>query len=415
MAVPPIPQQQPGASDLTLTRKKSQITLDSSPTKNPKNHIINTSVPRPSPRQSQTELEAKKKYFCTSCNKGFARKYDWKVHEQRYHEQQVQYPCPDCNVVLHAETLFKSHHRDSHGCQDCPHAKTISKDVEASRRRTAWGCGFCGELLDEWEKRCDHVSAHYDEGLKRDNWDHSKVIIALLKQPDVDEAWRALLIRKHGSLPNPPLAMRWSKDATGRSHGEHTQQLQDLLEFGACQRDAGHIVQLAYELGLRTNVEGVNSVDMKASPTESEQPQDSVMASPTMTITPDGNTMQLTTSTMSDGGNFDSTSSGAQQLPTPESRMSSVGPVPINTWANFQDSNMLFNQLSFGQPQLGSTFDKDLPPLPCDASDHSIPINQQQHFSPPESMSFDSWSLIGSTIAEEPTMPTSIFSAEHFA
>lgn len=414
--VPAMPQQhhQPGASDLTLTRKKSQITLDSSPTKNPKNHIINTSAPRPSPRQSQTELEAKKKYFCTSCNKGFARKYDWKVHEQRYHEQQVQYPCPDCNVVLHAETLFKSHHRDSHGCQDCPHAKTIAKDVEASRRRTAWGCGFCGELLDEWEKRCDHVSAHYDEGLKRDNWDHSKVIIALLKQTDVDEAWRALLIRKHGSLPNPPLAMRWSKDATGRSHGEHTQQLQDLLEFGACNRDADHIVQLAYDLGLRTNVEGVNtSADMKPSPTTSDQPQDSVMASPTMTITPDGGNMQFTTSSVSNATvNYDAASSGAQQLPTPESRMSSVGPVPLNTWSNFQDSSILFNQLPFSQ-QHGMSYDKDLPPLPCDASDASMQVHQS-HFSPADSMSFDSWSLIGTTIAEEPTMPASMFSTEPF-
>jgi hypothetical protein len=416
--VPPIPQQhqQSAASEVTLTRKKSNITLDSSPVKNPKNNI--NTAPRPSPRQSQTELEAKKKYFCTSCNKGFARKYDWKVHEQRYHEQQVQYPCPDCNVVLHAETLFKSHHRDSHGCQDCPHAKTIAKDVEAARRRTSWGCGFCGELLDDWEKRCDHVSSHYDEGMKRDNWDHSKVIIALLKQPDVDEAWRALLIRKHGSLPNPPLAMRWSKDATGRSHGEHTQQLQDLLEFGACSRDADQIVQLAYELGLRTNVDGVNGSDMKPSPTTSDVPQDSVMASPTMTITPDGSgTMQFTTSTMSNATtNFDPSNSATQQLPTPESRMSSVGPVPINTWSNFPDSTMMFQQLPFNQQhQMGVSYDKDLPPLPCDAPDGSMQVHHAAHFSPTDAISFDSWSLIGSTIAEEATLPSNMFAAEHFS
>jgi hypothetical protein len=406
-----------------MSRKKSSIALDSSPTtkNSTKAHIMSASAPRPSPRQSQTELEAKKKYFCTSCNKGFARKYDWKVHEQRYHEQQVQYPCPDCNVVLHAETLFKSHHRDSHGCQDCPHAKSIAKDVEAQRRRTAWGCGFCGELLDEWEKRCDHVSAHYDEGLKRDNWDHSKVIVALLKQPDVDETWQTLLINKHGSLPNPPIAMRWSKDATGRSHGENSHQLQDLLEFGACGRDAAHIAQLAYELGLRTNVEGVNvvgpDVDMKPSPTTSDQPQDSVMTSPTMPVNTNNANVPFTTATMSNTTvNFDPATSGAQQLPTPESRMSSVGPVPMNTWSNYQESSMLFQQLPFHQSSMApmqpmqASYDKDLPPLPCDASEQSIQSGMHhQHFSPSDTMSFENWSLVGSTIAEEASMSASIF------
>jgi hypothetical protein len=207
--------------------------------------------------------------------------------------------------------------------------------------------------------------------------------------------------------------MRWSKDATGRSHGEHTQQLQDLLEFGACNRDANHIAQLAYELGLRTNVEGVNTSVEKASPTTSDQPQDSVMASPTMTITPDGGNMQFNGSNISNATvNYDAASSGAQQLPTPESRMSSVGPVPVNTWSNFQDSSILFNQLPFSQHH-GLPYDKDLPPLPCDASDASMQVHQS-HFSPGDSMSFDGWSLIGTTIAEEPTMSASMFSTDHF-
>ncbi|KAF2396569.1 hypothetical protein EJ06DRAFT_224757 [Trichodelitschia bisporula] len=208
---------------------------------------------RPQARQADSEVDKKKKYFCTSCNKGFARKYDWKVHEQRYHEQQTQFHCPDCNQVLFAETLFKSHHRDAHSCQDCSqHAKEYSKDVAPERRRTAWGCGFCAELLDDWEKRCDHIASHYDNGEKKHEWDHTKVIIGLLRQPDVDAAWQTLLLEKNNGSQFPKqLGLRFSKESTGRSHGDKSMQLQDMLEFGACPRDTRKIAELTYSLGIR--------------------------------------------------------------------------------------------------------------------------------------------------------------------
>ena len=240
---------------------------------------------RPSARQRETELNDKKRYFCTACNKGFARKYDWKVHEQRYHEQQCQYPCPDCNITLYAETHFRSHHRDAHGCSQCHHAKEVIREVEARHRRTAWGCGFCMELLDDWEKRCDHVSQHYDDGKKRSEWDHSKVILGLLRQTGIDEAWRQFLIAKHGQTPDPPLCMRFSKDTTARSHGDNL-QLQDLLELGALPRDIDGIVKLAYEQGIRSPPDSkqlgtVKEEDNSTTTTQSnEVPQDSVMGSP---------------------------------------------------------------------------------------------------------------------------------------
>jgi hypothetical protein len=418
-APPPIPQQ---TSEVTLNRKKSTSLLGGSPTKTASRNTLTQPVPRPSPRQSQSELEAKKKYFCTSCNKGFARKYDWKVHEQRYHEQQKQYPCPDCNVVLHAETLFKSHHRDAHGCQDCPHAKSQEREVDTRRRRTAWGCGFCGEFLDEWEKRCDHVSAHYDEGLKRDSWDHSKVIVGLLKQEDIDELWRALLIEKHGQVPNPPLALRWSKDATGRSHGENSQQLQDLLEFGACPRDAAAIAQMAYDLGIRTNVEGVTPVravsETEPSPLEKTEPQqelnDSLMASPT-TITPDA-PIQFVNPQIA----YDVPTNTMTQQQS-DSRMSSVGPSPMSmTWNAFPEHHGLpvFQQPNFQQPMhpLSVSYNKELPPIPCDASEHSVTLHSQLGDDPTHHMNFENWSLMGSTIAEEGMMGSAGFAPQqHFA
>jgi hypothetical protein len=241
-------------------------------------------------RQREADLETKKRYFCTACNKGFARKYDWKVHEQRYHEQQFQYPCPDCNQILYAETHFRSHHRDAHGCQQCTHAKEVTREVDARARRTAWGCGFCAQLLDDWEKRCDHISQHYDDGMRRTDWDHTKVIIGLLKQSDLDEAWRSILISKHGQMPNPPLNIKFSRDLTGRSHGD-SPGLQDLLELGAIDRNIDAIVLLAYEQGVLKSAssptDSIKQLDtvkeeQELSISPEEEAQDSIMASPIM-------------------------------------------------------------------------------------------------------------------------------------
>lgn len=451
--------------DGLLARKKSTSSLMlNSPSKpNSARSTLTAPLPRPSPRQSQSELEAKKKYFCTSCNKGFARKYDWKVHEQRYHEQQKQYPCPDCNVVLHAETLFKSHHRDSHGCQDCNHAKSQEREVEDRRRRTAWGCGFCGELLEDWEKRCDHVSAHYDEGVKRDSWDHSKVILGLLRQEDIDEQWRNLLITKHGSNPNPPLAMRWSKDATGRSHGENSQQLQDLLEFGACTRDPAVIAQMAYDLGLRTNVDTssatsppplVSSESSSTTPVEKaeshhEHSHDSIMASP-MTITPENNFQPMSSamSTHSSHEQFAGLPQASidikqqmdhqhhlqQQLHTqmqaqmPQHPQQLQSPIEMH-WPSYEQQMMFQQHQQQHQPQAHyaqqhqpmqqmqvAFVDKALPPIPCDASEVSVPTMHSQEA---PSIAYDNWglsaSLMGTNLQDDTgMMSATVFGQQHF-
>jgi hypothetical protein len=385
---------------------------------------------RPAPRQRESDVEAKKKYFCTACNKGFARKYDWKVHEQRYHEQQTQYPCPDCNQILFAETLFKSHHRDAHGCQDCPHAKTIAKEVDVRRKRTAWGCGFCSELLDDWEKRCDHVAAHYDNGIKREEWDHSKVIIGLLRQPDVDAEWRNYLAGRHGQFPTD-LGLRFSKEATGRSHGENAPQLQDLLEFGACGRDNKIVVELAYEHGYRRPVSVVPCSQTSTQPnalmsppytanpdTSMESPaQQSAEASPMQYIP-----AQPTNSSPMEAFEMGISAAAMSAYQTPaDSRMSSVAPAmsanitdPLD-WSTYQ---MFPDQYTMnpGNPnRMSVSYDKPLPAPPMEDDRNAItPRPQQQRpqhvadqfqqYLPGSGLdqAFDQWSLASATLVDEP-------------
>jgi hypothetical protein len=416
---------------VSLNRQNSATLVSSPVAKGARTAIVHTTPVRPAPRQRENDVEAKKKYFCTACNKGFARKYDWKVHEQRYHEQQTQYPCPDCNQILFAETLFKSHHRDAHGCQDCPHAKAIAKEVDVRRKRTAWGCGFCSEMLDDWEKRCDHVAAHYDNGIKREEWDHSKVIIGLLRQPDVDQEWRLYLTNRHGQFPTD-LGLRFSKDATGRSHGENAPQLQDLLEFGASARDIKTIVELAYEHGYRRPVSIIPSSQPQNQPNSLMSPpfsvnQDTSMESPA-NRSAEASPMQFVpqTNNSSPMDAFDmnlNAAMNAYQTPA-ESRMSSVGPAmsatitnPQLDWSTYQMFPDQYTMQPSDPNRMSVSYDKPLPQIPpeMDPGRNSITPRPQQHrpqhvveqlqqyvHVPESDPAFETWSLVSSTLVDEP-------------
>jgi hypothetical protein len=358
-------------------------------------------------RQRENELEVKKRYFCTACNKGFARKYDWKVHEQRYHEQQFQYPCPDCNQILYAETHFRSHHRDAHGCAQCSHAKEVTREVDARRRRTSWGCGFCATLLDDWEKRCDHISQHYDDGMRRTDWDHSKVIIGLLRQPDIDAEWQSYLISKHGNHPNPPLALRFSKETTARSHGDSL-QLQDLLELGAIGRDVSEIVQLAYEHGVRNGTpdssKGLDTVkeeqESSISP-PTDAPQDSVMGSPA--TEPATLPTQSSTFFPASPMEFTTTSAEVQQSPMTPMAHDNGHVNGVNSMYSFGPNG--FNDSMFPNGFMANPHhslpysEKALPPLPVENGE--VAMLPSQPASEPQPGAFDSWMLTSSTFADE--------------
>jgi hypothetical protein len=68
--------------------------------------------------------------------------------------------------------------------------------------KDAWGCGFCASLLTTWEERCEHIALHFEE--KRSKWNFTNVILGLLKQPDVSQAWSTTLTQKHGEEQNWP-------------------------------------------------------------------------------------------------------------------------------------------------------------------------------------------------------------------
>ncbi|CAM1501535.1 Fc.00g035190.m01.CDS01 [Cosmosporella sp. VM-42] len=191
-------------------------------------------------------------YWCTSCETSFKRKYDWKRHEDEFHERWRKYPCPEpgCNRSFWGSNSFNQHHKQCHGCKTCPHAEKVVKFL---RKRKYWACGFCSALHPARERHVEHVARHFESGMTKGDWMHSRVVYGLLHQPLIHEAWDALVISKQSEYNGRRPQFSWHPSKTGRAQGflenENPGQLQDLLEFfSGDEGEAQWIVSVAYDL-----------------------------------------------------------------------------------------------------------------------------------------------------------------------
>ena len=191
-------------------------------------------------------------YWCTSCETSFKRKYDWKRHEDEFHERWRKYPCPEpgCNRSFWGSNSFNQHHKQCHGCTTCPHAEKVVKFL---RKRKYWACGFCSALHPARERHVEHVARHFESGLTKGDWMHSRVVYGLLHQPLIHEAWDALVDSKQADYMGRRPQFSWHPSKTGRAQGflekENNGQLQDLLEFfSGNEGEAQFIVNSAYNL-----------------------------------------------------------------------------------------------------------------------------------------------------------------------
>ncbi|RYP48285.1 hypothetical protein DL768_005795 [Monosporascus sp. mg162] len=180
---------------------------------------------------SSSNQSTDSKFWCTSCEKTFKRKFDWKRHLEEFHERSRKYPCPDCNQSFWGPNTFNQHHKSAHGCQTCPHAENVVKHMP---KRKAYGCGFCAALHRAFEKHVDHVAIHFDSGSTKADWLHSNVIYGLLHQDPILEMWKNM-VANQDMLKGLQPQFSWIPETTGRAQGyvenEHPGQLQDLLEF----------------------------------------------------------------------------------------------------------------------------------------------------------------------------------------
>ncbi|EXK24234.1 hypothetical protein FOMG_19028 [Fusarium oxysporum f. sp. melonis 26406] len=166
-------------------------------------------------------------YWCTSCETSFKRKYDWKRHEDEFHKRWRKYPCPEsgCSRSFWGSHSFSQHHKQCHGCKTCPHAEKVVKFL---RKRKYWACGFCSALHLAHERHVEHVARHFESGMTKGDWMHSRVVYAQIQ-------WTATSVQ---------LAPKQDWPCPRRPG-----QLQDLLEFFSGDKgEAQWIVSVAYEL-----------------------------------------------------------------------------------------------------------------------------------------------------------------------
>jgi hypothetical protein len=148
--------------------------------------------------ENTKERKPKINYFCTFCPEDFPSKQSWKAHEQYFHDRQTEYLCSDCEKEFFSQTSLRTHLRAVHGHEEKSTDQLTPPTLKLSMRKTAWGCGICSALLLDWDERCDHIAAHVEALSTREDWSHSKVVTGLFRQPTFDQAWRSVLLQKHG-------------------------------------------------------------------------------------------------------------------------------------------------------------------------------------------------------------------------
>lgn len=314
-----------------------------------------SSIGAPFTKPATPSASSEAKYWCTSCDKTFKRKFDWKRHEEEFHERWRKYPCPNCNQSFWGPNTFNQHHKSAHGCKTCPHSDGV---VKYMRKRRAWGCGFCAAMHGKLEKHYEHVAAHFEAGASKNDWMHSNVIYGLLHQPAVLDAWRELITRKQGKFNGHQPMFSWGLDNTGRQQGyvegENPGQLQDFLEFfDGSTEQAQRVAQCAWGY-CHVVLKPKSNNDTMTIPEESDaQSIQSVQSAPSIASDQCSLSRQVTITSQSRGLR----------------RVSSTSLMPIARQPSRRAASADFRQtMAFNSP----------------AVEQSNPFQQQQFMAPPQ-------------------------------
>ncbi|KAM7188267.1 hypothetical protein V8F20_010644, partial [Naviculisporaceae sp. PSN 640] len=190
--------------------------------------VFNSPISPWSPHPGKETADPPRSYWCTLCRAFFLSINEWKSHELGCQDAHLLRAAPDDVVV---------------------------NTVRPSAQRSAWGCGFCAEYSLSLPEYLDHVGRHYDEGRGLNDWRHSSVIRGLLRQPGLENAWRALVAKK-ALVSGTEETFFWDSKITGRSSeytGSETLKLQDLLEcFATGQMKPEAMAKAAYDLACVT-------------------------------------------------------------------------------------------------------------------------------------------------------------------
>ena len=120
----------------------------------------------------------------------------WKRH-MRQHE--TTYPCLACNSqegtdrapVFSRKSDFLQHLKKQHGIIN---GFEQADSWGQTRKMKYYSCGFCICLFRDLPEYLNHIDcAHFQYHQTLEHWDQNKVILGLLQQPGVAEAWQRML------------------------------------------------------------------------------------------------------------------------------------------------------------------------------------------------------------------------------
>ncbi|OCK82022.1 hypothetical protein K432DRAFT_424471 [Lepidopterella palustris CBS 459.81] len=160
-------------------------------------------------------------YPCTFCHKKFTRRA-WKRHEETSHLPRVKWTCMARGFRLyrlgtidppipehyaccfcyapnptdsHAEschriaeclarpeeerTFFRRDHlaqhlKNYHGVALLDQSTALEWKSPTSVTPQEWPCGFCGDILPDWDVRASHILDHFRQGLKMESWNSNR-------------------------------------------------------------------------------------------------------------------------------------------------------------------------------------------------------------------------------------------------
>ncbi|KAJ5876302.1 uncharacterized protein N7529_001886 [Penicillium soppii] len=159
------------------------------------------------PRQNKNGKEERRIFCCTFCCDRFKSKYDWTRHEKSLHLNLEAWICAPFGGSAFSTATGRPHcaychalepnaeHLESHNHQSCHRDSTeprvfrrkdhlvqhlrLVHDLEIMPLIDEWKmeippftsrCGICGQKLNSWDERTDHIATHYKQGSTMSDW-----------------------------------------------------------------------------------------------------------------------------------------------------------------------------------------------------------------------------------------------------
>ena len=184
-------------------------------------------------------------YWCTVCEtaRHFQTSGGWIKHEKERHEKTVYVCMPEGPTMNTARGLIcvlcgaenpDAKHLQEHNIEPCLNravtARTYTRLYQLQKHlethnvpkgsfsagrwrrdcnKQAWACGFCVAYFAKAKERFYHIATkHYERGEDISRWGPSKVILGLLQQPRVYDAWTKHL---KPEFPSSEKDLRWDR------------------------------------------------------------------------------------------------------------------------------------------------------------------------------------------------------------